>query len=70
MAMRTKGWLLAGAGAAAFGLTAMAADPAEAAFCLAGDSGCIDGGFSVESGTFLGRVHGGDVFDIGSSAQP
>ena len=32
MAIRPKGWLLAGAGAAAFGLTAMAAGAAEAGF--------------------------------------
>ena len=32
MAMRTKGWLLATAGAAVFGLTTLTADPAQAAF--------------------------------------
>ena len=42
MAMRTKGWLLAGAGAAAFGLTALTAGEARAAFV----PGTVNGSFS------------------------
>ena len=42
MAMRTKGWLLAGAGAAAFGLTALPAGEAQALFV----KGTVNGSFS------------------------
>jgi hypothetical protein len=67
MAMRTKGWLLAGAGAAAFGLVALAADSASAAFVERTGSS----GEGCNTGTFDGcSINLEDSDDNGFGSTP